>query len=104
MDEHTSHELAYKKGYDKGYEDGKRDAVKHGRWVDVALRFNQVKEKCSICGGMAMPTGSTSAQTAVQRWTKRSNNMAQSKTKEEKVAEVPRVCVCVWQGALYGET
>lgn len=28
MDEHTSHELAYK----KGYEQGKRDAVKRGRW------------------------------------------------------------------------
>lgn len=36
MDEHTSHELAYKKGYDKGYEDGKRDAVKHGQWVGEA--------------------------------------------------------------------
>lgn len=33
MDEHTSHELAYKKGYDKGYADGKRDAApKRGFW------------------------------------------------------------------------
>lgn len=28
MDEHTSHELAYKKGYEKG----KQDAIPKGRW------------------------------------------------------------------------
>ena len=30
------------------------DAVKvvHGWWEDVSLRFTQVKEKCSVCGGI----------------------------------------------------
>lgn len=50
MDEHTSHELAYKKGYDKGYEDGKRDAVKHGHWIK-----NNHIVTCSVCGCIAIP-------------------------------------------------
>jgi flagellar biosynthesis/type III secretory pathway protein FliH len=29
MDEHTSHELAYKKGYDKGYNKGYADALEY---------------------------------------------------------------------------
>lgn len=35
------------------------DAVQvvHGRWEDVALRFTQVKEKCSICGGIVYSHG-----------------------------------------------
>ena len=35
------------------------DAVEvvHGRWIDVALRFTQVKEKCSVCGGVVYAHG-----------------------------------------------
>ena len=35
------------------------DAVEvvHGRWEDVALRFTQVKEKCSVCGGIVYAHG-----------------------------------------------
>ena len=35
------------------------DAVEvvHGRWIDVALRFTQVKEKCSVCGGIVYAHG-----------------------------------------------
>jgi hypothetical protein len=35
------------------------DAVEvvHGRWEDVALRFNQTKEKCSVCGGIVYAHG-----------------------------------------------
>ena len=35
------------------------DAVEvvHGRWLDVALRFTQVKEKCSVCGGIVYAHG-----------------------------------------------
>ena len=28
-----------------------------GRWEDVSLRFTQVKEKCSVCGGIAYAHG-----------------------------------------------
>ena len=28
-----------------------------GRWEDVSLRFTQVKEKCSICGGIVYAHG-----------------------------------------------
>lgn len=41
MDEHTSHEQAYK----NGYEAGKRDAVKHGRWKGAGLG----DYLCSVC-------------------------------------------------------
>lgn len=48
MDEHTSHELAYK----KGYEAGKRDAVKHGHKVVVERhRGIAYALDCPICGG-----------------------------------------------------
>ncbi len=33
------------------------EPVKHGRWVDVALSFVTVKEKCSICGGIVYVHG-----------------------------------------------
>ena len=35
------------------------DAVEvvHGRWIDMALRFTQVKEKCSVCGGIVYAHG-----------------------------------------------
>lgn len=35
------------------------DAVEvvHGRWEDVALRYTQVKEKCSVCGGIVYAHG-----------------------------------------------
>ena len=62
MDEHTSHEQAYKNGYDKGYADGKRDAVKKGEWekyqddkfmgygLDGRIRYRKVYSyKCSKC-------------------------------------------------------
>jgi hypothetical protein len=26
--------------------------VVHGRWIDVSLRYTQVKEKCSVCEGV----------------------------------------------------
>jgi hypothetical protein len=39
MDEHTSHELAYK----KGYEQGKQDAMK---WIPVAERLPNKNMKC----------------------------------------------------------
>lgn len=41
---HEATEAAYKNGYRKGYEDGKRDAVKHGRWLDGNSR-----QPCSVC-------------------------------------------------------
>ena len=28
-----------------------------GRWEDVSLRFTQVKEKCSVCGGIVYAHG-----------------------------------------------
>ena len=31
--------------------------VVHGRWEDVALRFTQVREKCSVCGGIVYAHG-----------------------------------------------
>jgi hypothetical protein len=43
MDNHTATELAYK----NGYEQGKKDAVRHGRWVD---------NHCTECGEMPMGT------------------------------------------------
>jgi hypothetical protein len=35
------------------------DAVElvHGRWEDVSLRFTQVKEKCTVCGGIVYAHG-----------------------------------------------
>ena len=37
----------------------KVDAVEvvHGRWIDVALRYTQTKEKCSVCGGIVYAHG-----------------------------------------------
>ena len=32
---------------------------RHGRWEDVALRFTQVKEKCTACGGIVYAYGFT---------------------------------------------
>lgn len=47
MDEHTSHELAYKKGYDAGFEAG-RGSVKHGRWITKdGMTFCP---ECMVCG------------------------------------------------------
>lgn len=34
MKQHDITEQAYKNGYNKGYEDGKKDAVKHGEWIE----------------------------------------------------------------------
>lgn len=31
--------------------------VVHGRWEDVSLRFAQVKEKCTVCGGIVYAHG-----------------------------------------------
>lgn len=41
MDEHTSHELAYK----KGYEAGKRDAQK---WIPVTERLPELWQDCFV--------------------------------------------------------
>ena len=41
MDENNATEIAYK----NGYEQGKRDAVKHGRWIDKVTCY-----VCSLCG------------------------------------------------------
>ena len=49
MDEHTSHEQAYKNGYDKGYEDGKRDAVKHARWKLAGISAGKNIYRCTHC-------------------------------------------------------
>lgn len=38
---------AFENGRKVGYEEGKRDAVKHGRWVDHCVR----DWRCSECGG-----------------------------------------------------
>ena len=40
MDNHTATEIAYK----NGYEQGKKDAVKHGRWIETKNGFH-----CSNC-------------------------------------------------------
>jgi hypothetical protein len=51
MDEHTSHELAYK----KGYEDGKQDALK---WIPVTERLPESEELVLIlCKNGAMFVG-----------------------------------------------
>ena len=44
MNEHDMTETAYK----NGYEAGKRDAVKHGRWIQWGT-FGDLA-KCSVCG------------------------------------------------------
>lgn len=41
MDEHTSHELAYKKGYEKG----KQDAQK---WIPVTERLPELWQDCFV--------------------------------------------------------
>lgn len=33
--------------YNKGYEDGKRDAVKHGEWIEDGCMY-----RCSECGNL----------------------------------------------------
>ena len=35
------------------------DAVEvvHGRWIDVALRYTEVKEECSVCHGVVRVHG-----------------------------------------------
>ena len=38
MDFYTATEESYKNGYAKGYEDGKRDALKHGKWMDNYMK------------------------------------------------------------------
>lgn len=46
---------AYAKGeYQKGYEAGKKDAVKHGRWIDKTscCRFASTRYECSVCGNI----------------------------------------------------
>lgn len=48
MDEKDATETAYK----NGYEDGKRDAVKHGRWIEVddgVLIGKGTHFECSEC-------------------------------------------------------
>ena len=45
MDNYTATELAYK----NGYEQGKKDAVKHGRWLDNGIP-ESVLSRCSECG------------------------------------------------------
>ena len=51
MNEHDIAEQAYKNGYDKGYEDGKRDAVKHGRWIETTSPLGLFKKvRCNQCG------------------------------------------------------
>ena len=53
MDEHTSHELAYKKGYDKGYNKGYADALEYAmsvindikRDVDAILKNVQAVQR-----------------------------------------------------------
>ena len=53
MNEHDIAEQAYK----NGYEDGKRDAVKHGRWIEKPYLLGNTRY-CSICGqNYGMPHG-----------------------------------------------
>lgn len=49
-------EQAYRNGYTKGYEEGKRDAVKHGRWIDRPTAKGQVY--CSECATIEKPPDS----------------------------------------------
>ena len=50
MDEHTSHELAYKKGYEKGFAAGKSAAVKSGHWERTDdPEFTMGDFECSEC-------------------------------------------------------
>lgn len=60
MDEHTSHELAYKKGYDKGYEDAWCDGFTKGysggyevgfnanKWIPVTERLPELWQDCFV--------------------------------------------------------
>lgn len=54
MDNYTATELAYRNGYKNGYEQGKKDAVKHGRWVETkgkdTFRGYVTNYHCSQCG------------------------------------------------------
>ena len=49
MKTYEATEQAYKNGYEKGYADGKRDAVKHGRWINTDYKPGTYC-KCSVCG------------------------------------------------------
>ena len=48
MDEHTSHEQAYKNGYDAGYEAGKHDAVTQASWKYYHKQGIAVCMNCSF--------------------------------------------------------
>ena len=74
MDEHTSHEQAFKNGYDKGYADGKRDAVKveHGFWIDSKTVDHQGRITghgidCSVCDSVF----NNDRRDVVQHWKER---------------------------------
>lgn len=38
------------KDYEEAYEQGKRDAVKHGHWVDATKEVGWPEVRCSVCG------------------------------------------------------
>ena len=43
--------VGYSNGYKKGYEQGKKDAVKHGHWIDTgrADYYLNKEYRCSCC-------------------------------------------------------
>ena len=45
MDIYEATETAYKNGYEQGL----KDAVKHGKWIDVQTLFGK-RRQCSGCG------------------------------------------------------
>ena len=51
MKTYEATEQAYRNGYKKGYEDGKRDAVKHGRWIQHGEldEDGNGQYHCSVC-------------------------------------------------------
>ena len=54
MKNHDATEQAYKNGYEAGYEAGKRDAVKHGRWIEQPQMADMYSKYylCSVCGAI----------------------------------------------------
>ena len=59
MDEHTSHEQAYKNGYEKGYNKGYVDALKYAMSVvdDIKRNVEAISKKCEgyAAAGNAKP-------------------------------------------------
>lgn len=50
-DENIDMAVGYSNGYKQGYEQGKKDAVKHGHWIDTGRTdyYLNKEYRCSCC-------------------------------------------------------